>query len=369
MSLVLARLRRHVVRRALFPPTTLAGAVGRLGFVQADPIRAPARAQDLILRHRVRGYRAGDLERAYPALGLDEDYLYAYGFAAPAVRRLLHPGAAGAPAGLHGAVLACVRALGTAHPRDVAAALGTARERNAWGGQSLATTRALEALHARGLVRVARRERGVRVYAPADDVPHEPVAPAERLRAVVLLLAELFAPLPEAALRRVLRYVPFVRRTVPAPAMRAAVAALVREGALEAGTLGGGPAAGEPWVWTPGVRPWEPAAAPGRVRFLAPFDPLVWDRGRFERLWGWAYRFEAYTPAARRERGHYALPLLWGADVAGWATVAARPHGALDVATGFAAGGAPKDPAFARELEAEVERMRHFLTPRRAAGG
>jgi uncharacterized protein YcaQ len=37
--------------------------VRRLGFVQADPIRSPARAQDLILRHRVKDYFAGDLER------------------------------------------------------------------------------------------------------------------------------------------------------------------------------------------------------------------------------------------------------------------------------------------------------------------
>ena len=43
------------------------------GFVQADPIRAPARAQDLILRHRVKGYHAGDLERRYSALGIEED--------------------------------------------------------------------------------------------------------------------------------------------------------------------------------------------------------------------------------------------------------------------------------------------------------
>ena len=38
-------------------------AIRRLGFVQADPIRAPARAQDLILRHRVADYRAGDIQR------------------------------------------------------------------------------------------------------------------------------------------------------------------------------------------------------------------------------------------------------------------------------------------------------------------
>jgi uncharacterized protein YcaQ len=52
----------------LFAPTKLAAAIERLGFVQADPIRAPARAQDLNLRHRVKGYLAGDLERRYGLL-------------------------------------------------------------------------------------------------------------------------------------------------------------------------------------------------------------------------------------------------------------------------------------------------------------
>jgi uncharacterized protein YcaQ len=67
----LADLRRYAVSRSLFAPTTLSGALERLGFVQADPIRAPARAQDLTLRHRVEGYRAGDLERLYQTLGVE----------------------------------------------------------------------------------------------------------------------------------------------------------------------------------------------------------------------------------------------------------------------------------------------------------
>ncbi|EWS60580.1 hypothetical protein Y695_04569 [Hydrogenophaga sp. T4] len=56
------------------------------------------------------------------------------------------------------------------------------------------------------------------------------------------------------------------------------------------------------------------------MRLLAPFDPVVWDRDRFERLWDWAYRFEAYTPPAKRVRGYYAMPLLWRDQVIGWAT-------------------------------------------------
>ena len=63
----------------------------RLGFVQADPIRSPARAQDLILRHRVKNYRAGDLERSYPGLELEECYLYAYGFLSKDLWQIVHP--------------------------------------------------------------------------------------------------------------------------------------------------------------------------------------------------------------------------------------------------------------------------------------
>ena len=73
-------MRALAAARSLYEAPTLQQAVDRLGFVQADPIRSPARAQDLILRHRVAGYRAGDLERLYPRLDIEEDYLYAYGF-------------------------------------------------------------------------------------------------------------------------------------------------------------------------------------------------------------------------------------------------------------------------------------------------
>ena len=64
------------------------------------------------------------------------------------------------------------------------------------------------------------------------------------------------------------------------------------------------------------------AAPDDQVRLLAPFDPIVWDRRRFELLWGWPYRFEAYTPVAKRKLGYYALPLLWRDRVIGWGNLA-----------------------------------------------
>jgi uncharacterized protein YcaQ len=99
------------------------------------------------------------------------------------------------------------------------------------------------------------------------------------------------------------------------------------------------------------------------VRLLAPFDPLVWDRRRFELLWGWAYRFEAYTPAARRTRGCYALPLLWRDRIIGWGNLAQR-DGRLGADIGYVAGKAPRDAGFRRALDDELGRIEQFLQPR-----
>src|SRR5262249_44706666 len=91
MAITLDDLRRFAVARSLTAPTTLKRALHSVGFVQADPIRAPARAQDLTLRHRVRGYRAGDLERRYARLGVEEDFFITYGFVTSALQALMHP--------------------------------------------------------------------------------------------------------------------------------------------------------------------------------------------------------------------------------------------------------------------------------------
>src|SRR5436190_8105946 len=91
MPISLDALRRFAVARSLFPPTSLTRALDTLGFVQADPIRAPARAQDLTLRHRVVDYCAGDLERRYPRLQIEEDFFVNYGFLPRATHRLMHP--------------------------------------------------------------------------------------------------------------------------------------------------------------------------------------------------------------------------------------------------------------------------------------
>src|SRR5215813_8169055 len=91
MPITLEHIRRFAVARSLGTPTTLRRALDQQGFVQADPIRAPARAQDLTLRHRVRDYRAGDLERRYTRLAVEEDFFINYGFVTRALHALMHP--------------------------------------------------------------------------------------------------------------------------------------------------------------------------------------------------------------------------------------------------------------------------------------
>src|SRR5215510_230062 len=116
---------------------TLAATLAQIEFVQADPIQAPAPAQDLILRQRVRGYRIGDLDRHYPALDVDEDRLYAYGFVARRLRRYLYPRRDRRAAegrfvltGRAAEVLAFVRGRGVTHPREVQEHFGHERVTN-----------------------------------------------------------------------------------------------------------------------------------------------------------------------------------------------------------------------------------------------
>ena len=380
--LTLAALRRYAIARTLFKPTTLARAIDRLGFVQADPIRAPARAQDLTLRHRVAGYRAGELERRYARLGLEEDFFVNYGFLPRAHAALMHPRTPAQPwdaarTRQAAEVLEFVRMRGAVHPREVDAHFAHGRVRNWFGGATNASTALLDDMHYRGLLRVARRDGGTRVYAvrapaagadalrgaapepmcgaaaAAAVAPAAGAPPEARLDALVDLIVAKYAPLPLASLGQLLS---LLRGGAPQwVGLRAGALARARQRLAQARVDG------VDWVWPADERPastrWQPDAA---VRLLTPFDPVVWDRRRFELFWGWAYRFEAYTPAPRRKLGYYALPLLWGEQVVGWGNLALA-GGSLQASFGYTAGQAPGDAAFAPALLDELGRMREFL--------
>jgi len=345
----LEQLRFHAISQSLFYPTNLKAAITRLGFVQADPIRSPARAQDLILRHRVRGYRVGDLDRRYSSLDIEEDFLYAYGYLSRKVWEMVHPRATTDLSNLEQKVLETVRRAGPIHPSDLEAGFGRDRVINSWGGYSKATKRALERLHYYGLLRIARREKGIRVY-EAAVLPEEPMPPHQRLRKLMLVVANILAPVAERTLQAIASR---IRRFVPGIAdHRTVLRELFHTGELEKQSIDK-----ISYVWPPSkiVRE-EP---PRRVRLLAPFDPLVWDRGRFEHLWQWSYRFEAYTPPAKRLRGYYAMPLLWCDRVIGWANAEVAGQG-LNVQFGFVEKR-PADHDFRTEADAEIARLEAFF--------
>ena len=365
MLITLDDLRRFAVARSLFKPTTLKRALDRLGFVQADPIRAPARAQDLILRHRVKNYHAGDLERLYPKLGIEEDFFVVYGFLPKPTQALMHPRsiagvfAEGRPwpeaqkkRAKH--LLEFVRERGDVHPREVNNYFSHGTVRNYWGGSSNATTHLLSAMHYRGMLRVTRRDRGVRIYA-AHQHQAEPADTAERLArigALVDLVVRTYAPLLGPCLSDLVRRLRFA---VPQwrSELRRALQRIKQR-------LSHARVDGVDWYW-PTDEEVARFESPGTVRLLTPFDPVVWDRERFELLWGWVYRFEAYTPAHKRKLGYYALPLLWRDRVVGWANISVE-NAKLKSEFGYVDSRARRDRSFKRELEAELDRMRAFLS-------
>src|ERR1044072_8578681 len=207
-------LRRFTVAHNFPAPTTLKRALHRMGFVQADPIRAPARAQDLILRQRVKDYRAGDLERRYATLDIEEDFFVIYGFVTRSLQALMHPRSENRikEAGLRGEeergltrerqLLEFVRGRGEVHPREVDERFAHGKVTNYWGGSSNATTHLLDTMHYLGLLRVARREKGIRIYRPQEHGPGptDPVERRERIDALVDVAVRLYAPLPGPSL-------------------------------------------------------------------------------------------------------------------------------------------------------------------------
>jgi uncharacterized protein YcaQ len=163
--------------------------------------------------------------------------------------------------------------------------------------------RALEWLFWAGRITTAtRRASFERVYdlpervIPTDILAIPTPSEADAQRALVEHAAEALGIATETDLRDYFRL-------RPAEASRA-VAALAEEGLLL-------PVAVQGWRKPAWLH--RSARRPRRIRgqaLLAPFDPLVWERARTERLLGFRYRIEIYTPAEKRIHGYYVLPFL-----------------------------------------------------------
>ncbi len=336
-------LKQFAVSNSLFAPTTLGEAFSRLRFVQIDPIRSPARAQDLILRHRVLNYKKDDIEKQATAVNLEEDYLYAHGFMLNDIWQLLHPREKIKLSGYDKKVFEHIQKTQKVDKSELEKELGSKRERNWWGGMSQASRMALERLHYYGFIKIVKREKGARMYAPFE-MPKLNLSKGERLEKLIMAVVQILQPVTPPTLRQSL----FRLRRFLGPSQEA-IKSLLDKGVLIKQAVDG---ADYLFVKDSFV----PSEVDEKVRFLAPFDPVVWDRVRFEQLWGWPYRFEAYVPKNKRVRGYYAMPLLWRNEVIGWANVS--KEGEVDL--GFV-NNRPKEKSFDIALDQEITDMKDFL--------
>lgn len=316
---------RRFHRRAVLldaPAPDVAAVLTHHGYVQIDPINVCGRMQEHILRNRVAGYREGDLLR----------HLYGDGAALPAEQRTAFEhhlpdsavlvafpveawphllGAMHARTKRSGAwsgrltprerelstrILAEIAVRGPLSAEDI----GDERRahRSVWGSFSLAKS-TLQKLFFHGRVLIARRENNRRLY----DLP-ERVLPA----------SVLTQKAPDAAdTARWLAYLKLKQRRLVT--LKRGELPLV-EDLVQAVSV---PDCPPLYCLREDVR-WfdEIAGEPAREPLLlAPLDPLIYDRRVAERLWGFDYTWEVYTPPAKRQRGYYALPVLAGTEIVG----------------------------------------------------
>ncbi|HYI47248.1 MAG TPA: crosslink repair DNA glycosylase YcaQ family protein [Allosphingosinicella sp.] len=215
------------------------------------------------------------------------------------------------------------------------------------------TKHALEYLFWAGRLAIAtRRASFERVYGLPERVIPEAIlalptpGEADARRALVALSARALGVARASDLRDYFRL--GVEET------RTAIAALVEEGVLIPVAVEG---------WRQGAFLHAEARRPRRIAghaLLAPFDPLIWERARTERLFGFHYRIEIYTPAEKRVHGYYVLPFLMDdALVARVDLKSDRKNGRLIARSVHLEPGAP--PETRERLAAELASMAQWL--------
>lgn len=335
--------------------------LGDIGVLQVDSVNVVARAHRLTMFSRLGGHDPGLLDRAFERRELFEYWAHEASLVPiedwPLFRhrmQRMHPWR-----GVqriqdeHPGFVDQVYEEVAAHGPITASDLSEGGDRKGpWWGWSDGKL-ALEWLFASGRITVAHRSNFTRYY----DLP-ERVIPAAVLAAPVpatedaerTLLLRAAASTGVATARDLADYYRInIRRARPA------VDGLAADGLLERVRVEG-------WKDDGFVLPDRPV--PRRVdarALLCPFDSLIWHRDRAERLFGFHYRIEIYTPAAKRVHGYYVFPFLLGDALVGRVDLKAdREAGVLRVRGAHAEEGADR-AAIAPPLAAELQEMAAWL--------
>ncbi|MEH3048333.1 winged helix-turn-helix domain-containing protein [Sphingomonas adhaesiva] len=376
MSISLADARRSALMAQGFgrspPPRATAAHIhkvaGRTGLFQIDSVNVLARAQYLPAFSRIGGYDRSLLERAAWGPKGQRRFFEYWAHEASLLPLDLHPllrwrmaraerGEIGYRAlrrfatdrrGEADAVLARIAAEGPLTAAD----FENGASRSGWWEWS-DVKHALEWLFWSGRITTAtRRGSFARVYDLPDRVlppavlalPTPPVAEAQR--ALVERSARALGIATAADLRDYYRLRP--------EEADHAIADLADEGVLVPMRVEG---------WSQKAWRHRDAPPPRRVRgaaLLAPFDPLIWERGRTERLFGFRYRIEIYVPRERRTHGYYVLPFLLDEALVARVDLKADRHAGVLLAHRITLElGAPDDTL--PRLHAELARMANWL--------
>ena len=301
-------------------------ALDRLGWIQIDPINVCGRMHDLILRNRVEEYREGDLTRHLHGGDKPLPAASRQGFEhhLPSTGILVAFPCSAWPF-LHAAMDARSRSSGawsgrltprekqlSQHILDEIATRGPLSSdaiddnrvaRKVWGQASLAKA-TLQKLFFHGRVLIAARKGNRRFY----DLP-ERVMPESWRKAPLPDRTEIERWLAVNRLRQH-RLVSLKRKEL------SVVDDLVQPIRVEGAPLLHCLKEDLPLLDERSGRTDTPSRSP---LLLAPLDPLIYDRRVTSTLWDFHYRWEAYTPAHRRVRGYYALPVLAGSELVGHA--------------------------------------------------
>ena len=345
-------------------PRAIRATVERLGLVQIDSVNVLERAHYLPLFSRLGPYDRDRLDRlAWYAPRRLFEY---WGHEASLLPVAAHPLLRWRMARAAGEAWGGMRRVARERPDLLERVLAEVRERGPIPASAIEegprrkgpwwdwsdVKRAFEFLFWSGRITSARRRNFVRLYdLPERVLPAEviaaPTPPAEEAqRELLRIAARALGVATESDLRD------YFRLTAKEAAPR--VAELVEAGDLLPVRVQG---------WRQQAYLWRDARVPRSVdarALIGPFDSLIWERPRVERVFGFRYRIEIYVPAPRRVHGYYVLPLLLGDRLVARADLKAdRQAGTLRVPAVHLEPGAP--PETEEALRAELALMASWL--------